>query len=49
MSGGTIADSELCFFEISRDVSDTAGTTLGADALLIGVKIFYTTDASTDA
>ena len=46
---GSPAAGDLCFFEISRDVSDTDGTTLAADALLIGVKIFYTTNAATDA
>ena len=46
---GSPAAGELCFFEVSRDISDTAGTTLGADALLIGLKIFYTTNAATDA
>jgi hypothetical protein len=40
------ADDTLAFFEIIRDVSDD---TLGADAELIGIKFFYTTDAGNDA
>ena len=40
------AADELAFFEIFRDVSQDSHT---ADARLLGVKIFYTTDTSTDA
>jgi len=40
------AADELAFFEIFRDVSADSHT---ADARLLGVKIFYTTDTSTDA
>ena len=40
------AADELAFFEIFRDVSADDHT---ADARLLGVKIFYTTDTSTDA
>jgi len=40
------AADELAFFEIFRDVS---ADNHDADARLLGVKIFYTTDTSTDA
>jgi hypothetical protein len=40
------AADELAFFEIFRDVSADSHT---SDARLLGVKIFYTTDTSTDA
>lgn len=40
------ADDTVTWFEILRDVSDD---TLSGDALLIGIKLFFTTDASTDA
>jgi len=40
------AADELAFFEIFRDVS---ADDHAADARLLGVKIFYTTDTSTDA
>jgi hypothetical protein len=40
------AADELAFFEIFRDVS---ADNHAADARLLGVKIFYTTDTSTDA
>ena len=40
------AADELAFFEIFRDVS---ADDHDADARLLGVKIFYTTDTSTDA
>lgn len=46
--GGTPADDDLCFFRISRDVSD-ANDDATEDARLIGVKLFYTTDALNDA
>ena len=46
----TIAGSptvgDQTFFSIFRDVS---GDTLTADALLTGIKIFFTTDAANDA
>jgi hypothetical protein len=41
-----VADETLTWFEIIRDVSDD---TLNADAKLLGVKVFYSTDASNDA
>lgn len=40
------ADSVPTFFEIIRDVSDD---TLGVDAELIGIELFYTTDLGNDA
>tara|TARA_R100001163_G_scaffold64323_1_gene58284 strand:- start:34 stop:1800 length:1767 start_codon:yes stop_codon:yes gene_type:complete len=43
---GSPAAEDLCFFRINRDVS--ADTQTG-DARLIGIKIIYTTDATTDA
>jgi hypothetical protein len=46
--GGTPAAGDVCFFRIFRDVSD-ANDDMTEDARLIGVKIFYTINASTDA
>ena len=43
---GSPAVGDETFFAIFRDVS---GDTLTADALLTGIKIFYTTDAANDA
>ena len=45
--GGTPAAGDLTFFRIFRDVSD-ANDDMSEDALLIGVEIFYTTNAGTD-
>lgn len=45
---GTPAANDLVMFQIYRDVSD-AGDTLGVDARLHGVQLFYTVNASTDA
>jgi hypothetical protein len=45
---GTPADDDLVFFRVFRDVSD-ANDDATEDALLIGVKLFYTTDALNDA
>jgi hypothetical protein len=45
---GTPADDDLCFFRVFRDISD-ANDDATEDALLIGVKLFYTTDALNDA
>jgi len=45
---GTPADGDLCFFRIGRDVSDS-NDTMGDDAHLHGIKIFFTTDAANDA
>ena len=46
--GGSPAAGDLCFFRIFRDVSD-ANDDMAEDARLIGVKIFFTTDAGNDA
>jgi len=45
---GTPADNDLTYFKIGRDISDSNDDMAG-DARLHGVKIFYTTDALTDA
>ena len=45
---GTPADDDMCFFRIFRDVSD-GNDTAAEDAILIGIKLFITTDAGTDA
>ena len=41
-------DTELMYFRIFRDVSDAADD-MAEDARLIGLKLFYTTDAANDA
>ena len=46
--GGTPADDDMTYFHVSRDVSDT-NDDFAADARLIGVKLFLTTDAKNDA
>ena len=43
------ADDGVCFFNVFRDASDTTNDTYASDARLVGVQIFYTTDAATDA
>jgi hypothetical protein len=45
---GTPADNDLCYFRIFRDVSD-GNDDMAEDARLIGIKLFYTTDALNDA
>lgn len=45
---GTPAAGDLCFFRLLRDVSD-ANDDMTEDARLIGIKLFYTLDAGTDA
>lgn len=42
--GNTPAVDEVCFFRLYRDVSD-ANDDLAEDALLIGIKLFFTTNA----
>jgi hypothetical protein len=42
---GSPAAGDQVFFEISRDVSDDS---LTADAKLLGIKLFFTTDAAND-
>jgi hypothetical protein len=44
--GGSPADGDEVFFNIYRDVSADSQT---ADARLLGVKLFFTTDAANDA
>ena len=43
---GSPAAEDLCFFQVLRDVS---ADDLDADARLLGIKLFYTTDAANDA
>ena len=43
---GSPGDDEVVFFRIGRDVS---GDAMAGDARLLGIKIFFTTDALTDA
>jgi len=45
---GTVADNDICFFRIFRDVSD-GNDDMAGDARLLGVKLFFTTDAENDA
>ena len=45
---GTPAVGDICYFRIFRDVSD-GNDDMAEDARLIGVKIFFTTDAANDA
>ncbi len=42
------AAEEMCYVRISRNASDV-GDTMTGDALLLGVELFLTTDAGTDA
>lgn len=42
------ADDAMTFFRVFRDVSD-ANDTAAEDARLIGIKLYYTTDAGNDA
>jgi len=44
----TPADDDILFFRVFRDVSDAADTAV-EDARLIGIKLFFTIDAGTDA
>lgn len=41
---GTPADDDICFFRVFRDVSN-GNDTMTQDMRLIGIKLFYTTDA----
>ena len=43
---GSPSTDEQVFFQITRDVSDDS---LTADAKLLGIKLFFTTDAANDA
>jgi hypothetical protein len=42
------ADDDLTYFRLFRDVSD-ANDDMTQDARLIGIKLFYTTDAANDS
>lgn len=44
---GTPADNDLVCFRLFRDVSDAFDDHAG-DCILVGIKLFYTTDAATD-
>ena len=46
--GGSPAEGDMCYFKIARDVSD-ANDDMAEDARLIGIKLFYTTNAANDA
>ena len=43
---GTPADDDLTFFQVSRD---TSADNMEEDARLLGIKLFFTTDAANDA
>ena len=45
---GSPGDDELTYFRIFRDVSD-GNDDMAGDARLLGVKLFFTTDAENDA
>ena len=45
---GTMADNDLAFFRVGRDVSD-GNDDMAGDMRLHGIKIFFTTDAANDA
>lgn len=45
---GSPAAADMCFFRIFRDVSD-ANDDMAEDARLLGIKLFFTTDAANDA
>jgi len=46
--GGSPADDDLCFFQVYRDAADGSDTFTG-DVRLLGIKLFFTTDAANDA
>jgi hypothetical protein len=45
---GTPADDDLTFFQVFRNAADGSDTFTG-DARLLGIKLFFTTDAANDA
>ena len=45
---GTPADEDLTIFQVFRDVSD-GNDDMAEDARLLGIKLFFTTDAANDA
>lgn len=46
--GGTPAEGDVVYFEITREVANGSDT-LGVDAKLLGIHLYITTNASTDA
>ena len=46
--GGSPADDDYTFFQLYRDAADGSDTFSG-DARVLGIKLFYTTDAANDA
>ena len=44
--GGSPAAADMCFFQINRDIS---ADNQSGDARLLGIKLFFTTDAGNDA
>ena len=46
--GGSPADDDYKFFQLYRDAADCSDTFTG-DARVLGIKLFYTTDAANDA
>ena len=45
---GSPADADLTFFQVYRDAADGSDTFTG-DARLLGIKLYFTTDAANDA
>ena len=45
---GTPAEGDICYFRIFRDTDD-GNDDMAEDARLIGIKLFFTTDAANDA
>jgi hypothetical protein len=48
VGGGSPADDDICFFQFYRDAADGSDTFTG-DLRLLGIKLFFTTDAANDA
>jgi hypothetical protein len=46
--GGSPADDDQTFFQLYRDAADGSDDFTG-DARVLGIKLFYTTDAANDA
>ena len=47
--GGSPAEDDLAYFQVYRAATTAGDTTNSTDARLIGVKLFFTTDAENDA
>ena len=45
---GSPADDDMCFFQVYRDAADGSDTFSG-EVRLLGIKLFFTTDAANDA